>query len=275
MTTKAHSANIESPKNRPLMQNEPNILLLAGTSESAAAATLLAEAGFRVWVSTATDAALDTGNHPNITRRTGRLDVAGLTDLIRTHQICALVDVSHPYAEALHRDAYLTVVATDIPYIYYERPAAYTPEDNIILAANHEQAARLACGRGHPVLLTIGARHIHAYGTEAAKTGIPLIARVLDDPASIDACKTAGMHESAIITGRGPFTLEQNIELIQRFSIGTVVTKDGGTAGGFPAKQEAARQQDCHLILVQRPPRPHGQACNNLADLVQTTKELT
>ncbi len=251
------------------MDTGPNILLLAGTSESAEAATLLAEAGYRVLVSTATDNTLDTGRHANITRRSGRLDASGLIGLIQSHQICALVDVSHPYAEALHRDANLAVAATGIPYIYYERPSACSPTEDVILATCHAEAASIACGTKRPVLLTIGARNVACYAKEAARTGTSVIARVLNDPGSIDACRAAGLRQDAIISGRGPFSLEQNRDLIQRFAIGTLVTKDGGEAGGFSAKQSAARLEGCQLIVVKRPPRSQGIACPNLLGLAE------
>ena len=49
------------------------ILLLGGTGESAAVAEGIAEAGYEVLVSAATDVPLNSGSHANLHRRSGRL----------------------------------------------------------------------------------------------------------------------------------------------------------------------------------------------------------
>ncbi|MFW5856328.1 MAG: precorrin-6A/cobalt-precorrin-6A reductase, partial [Planctomycetota bacterium] len=91
------------------------ILLLGGTSETAPLATRLADAGYGVLVSTATETPLETGRHPRIRRRCGRLDAEALAALAVEIDASALVDAAHPYAEALHRNATLAADATGLP----------------------------------------------------------------------------------------------------------------------------------------------------------------
>ena len=74
------------------------ILLLGGTSETVAIASALADAGFNVLVSTATDVPLNVGDHPNISRRSGRLDPDQMAQLANQQGVIAIVDASHPYA---------------------------------------------------------------------------------------------------------------------------------------------------------------------------------
>ena len=45
----------------------------------------------------------------------------------------------------------------------------------------------------------------------------------------------------------------RNLETLRRYAIRSMVTKDGGTAGGFPEKLEAARLCGVQVILVRRP----------------------
>lgn len=228
------------------------ILLLGGTSETAQAAEHIVAAGYDVLVSTATSAALDTGTHPRIHRRCGRLDATQLTELIRSVKIRAVVDASHPYATTLHTSAMQAACAADIPYLRMDRPTS--APCSAAMASDHQHAAELAFSFGAPVLLTTGSRNLQPYALQSRTTGIPVIARVLDHPDSIDACKQADIPEQAIVLGRGPFSVEDNRQLLRKHSIGVLVTKDSGTAGGIAAKYEAARLENCRIVCVRRPP---------------------
>ena len=66
-------------------------------------------------------------------------------------------------------------------------------------------------------------------------------------------CRAAGLPDSHILAARGPFTLEENLAVLRRYAIRSMVTKDGGAAGGFPEKLEAARRCGVAVILVRRP----------------------
>ena len=52
---------------------------------------------------------------------------------------------------------------------------------------------------------------------------------------------------------QGPFSLALNLALMRQFDIRYLVTKDGGTAGGFGEKAEAARQAGATLVVIRRP----------------------
>jgi precorrin-6A/cobalt-precorrin-6A reductase len=251
------------------------ILLLGGTSETAIVAEALAAAGQRVLVSTATDVALDVGGHANITRRCGRLDEDAMTALAQSEHARAIVDVSHPYAVALRATAQSVVRKAGIPYLTYLRPTACAAADGVRLAADHAEAARMACEPGRSVLLTIGSRNVAVYAREAAQSHVPLIARVLPEEDSIAACLAAGLPRERIVTGRGPFSVEANREIIRRFGVGVVVTKDSGEAGGFPAKQEAARLESCLLVVVGRAPQAAEQAFDNLEELIMAARGVS
>jgi precorrin-6A/cobalt-precorrin-6A reductase len=104
------------------------ILLIGGTSETAPLASGLAEAGYAVLVSTATDAPLAIGDHPRISRRTGRLDEEGMVALGKEKGIRAIVDAAHPYAEVAHEAAHNAAKRLEIPCLVFRRPEALTPE---------------------------------------------------------------------------------------------------------------------------------------------------
>lgn len=242
------------------------LLLLGGTSETAPLAEALAKAGHRVLVSTATEIELFVGSHPRIEHRRGRLDGEGMAQLIRERSIRAIIDATHPYATAVQATAVQAAQENGIPYLRYERPGCTGETAGISIAANHEEAAQLACKTGKPILLTTGSRYVMSYAVEAQRKGISLVARVLDHPESLESCRNAGIAH--VLTGRGPFSVEENRRVIREYGIGVLVTKDSGNAGGVHEKLEAARLENCEVIVVGRPETSGG--FNTVEDLIHT-----
>ncbi|MBU3932175.1 MAG: precorrin-6A/cobalt-precorrin-6A reductase, partial [Proteobacteria bacterium] len=100
------------------------ILLIGGTSETAPLASGLAEAGYKVLVSTATTAPLAIGDHPRIARRAGRLDEEEMAALGKEKGIRAIVDASHPYAVAAHAATHNAAQRLGIPCLVFRRTTA-------------------------------------------------------------------------------------------------------------------------------------------------------
>jgi precorrin-6A/cobalt-precorrin-6A reductase len=133
----------------------------------------------------------------------------------------------------------------------------------------------MAFAEATAVLLTTGSRNLAPYVEAARGTGIPLVVRVLDFPESLEACRLAGIPEDRIITGRGPFSLEENLAVIRRFGIGVIVTKDSGRVGGVEAKIDAARLTHCKVIVIRRPEMPTtGPVFDNPAALIAALKAI-
>jgi precorrin-6A/cobalt-precorrin-6A reductase len=249
------------------------ILLLGGTSETAPIAEAIAAAGYRVLVSTATDVPLLVGDHPSITLRRGPLDEAAMLALVRKHCIRAVIDATHPFASEARRTALHVAEHARITYLRYERPGVISEtgdsrvhagqehggnelavqHDGIFVVASHDEAARVGCACSGPVLLTVGSRSLHVYAKQARQSGVRLVARVLDHAESWRAAHESGLSDEDLIIGRGPFTVEQNRELIRRCGAKILITKDSGAAGGVHDKLEAARLEGCHVVIVAKP----------------------
>lgn len=250
------------------------ILLVGGTSETAPLGLALASAGWQVLVSTATDVPLDVGDHPNLSHRSGKLDEDAMARLISEKGVQIVVDASHPYASAVRATARKVCQRLGRPYLTFVRPSAVKEQDFIQFSENHEDAARLAFAFARPVLLTTGSRNLAPYAVQALRTGVTLIVRVLQHPDSLDACRKAGIPEDNIVTGRGPFSTGDNQALIQRFHIGCLVTKDSGIAGGVLEKIEAARLENCRIVVVGRPELPDDATCSTFEEVITAVKSL-
>ena len=251
------------------------ILLLGGTSDTAPLAQRLARAGLQVLVSTATDEKLAVGDHDNIRRRSGRLDRAGLKDLIRRESISAVVDATHPYATEVRENARTVAKTLGVPYSTFIRPSAIDEnEDAVRFVSDHREAAKVAFSSGQGVLLTSGANHLDEYAAEAQRTGLPLCVRVLPRQESLTQCARAGISPERTIADRGPFDVEENLRHIRQFGVGVLVTKDGGRASGVRAKLEAAQLEKCSVVVIRRPQIAQENAFTDMAGLAQHVVSL-
>ena len=246
------------------------ILLLGGTSEAGTIAAALAAAGVRVLVSTATEFASSVCESDLVVVRTGLLDEAGLHALIVEARPKAVVDATHPYASAVTENAQRAAARAGVPYLRYLRPPTVAAQGGVISVADHKEAARRAFLSGRPVLLTIGTRHLEPYLREARRTTVPVVARVLPASESLRACEAAGLSREQIVAAQGPFSVKQNVDIIRRFQVGVLVTKDGGAEGGVPEKLAAARREGCEVVVVARPAETidFGRTFSSIEDLV-------
>jgi precorrin-6A/cobalt-precorrin-6A reductase len=245
------------------------IFLLGGTSETREIALSLAQAGYDVLVSTATDIDLDVGKHPRVRRRSGRLDRESMRREIITANASAIVDATHPYAVEVSALAADLASKLGLRRFEYARPSASTAREGITLAADHEEAAAVACRLGRPVLLTIGSKNLGSYARQAKLCGAEIFARVLAEKRSVEACLSLGLDREHIITGRGPFSTEENRETIRKFNIGVLVTKDSGAAGGVTEKLEAARMEGCRVVMIMRPEQEGGTRFSSVQKLIE------
>ena len=208
------------------------ILLLGGTSETYPVARELSDAGHDVLVSTATDLPLSLPDSDRISRRAGPLNAETMAELVRERDIRLIVDVTHPYAAEVSRNAVSAAHATNVPYLRLERAPVIEPAEDVFFADTHARAAALACRWSEPILTTIGTRNLAPYAGEARRHGIELFSRVLPAESAVRACRQAGVDPDHQIQARGPFSVKQNRRHLREHDIGVLVTKDSGRPGG-------------------------------------------
>ncbi|MFD8481123.1 cobalt-precorrin-6A reductase [Kitasatospora sp. NPDC059673] len=226
-----------------------HVLILGGTSEARRLADVLAaDPALRVTSSLAGRVAqprLPAGD----VRIGGFGGPAGLATWLRTHQVDALIDATHPFAETMSRNAALAVTETGTPLLALRRPS-WLPQDGDrwhpvpSLAAAADALPTL----GSRVFLTTGRQGIAAF---AHLNTLWFLARSVEPPAPPMPASLEVLLE------RGPFTLEGERELLRTHRIDVLVTKDSGSAATAP-KLTAARELGLPVVVVQRPPAPQS-----------------
>ena len=211
------------------------VVIFSGTTEGRELSRAVAALGIEATVCVATElGAEEQGHTPGITVCTGRLDADAMAALLQgaaTRNICA------------------AAAAVGVEYHRLLRPASDLPAGSVVLQTAAQAAAYLA-GKPGNILLATGAKELPAF---APLDPARLYPRVLPTLAGITACETAGIPHRNIIAMQGPFTRELNVAAMHQFHIAYMVTKDGGAAGGFAEKAQAAAQCGVQLIVLRRP----------------------
>lgn len=224
-----------------------NIFVFGGTTEGRELSRRLAARGAAVTVCVATDyGAEEQGAHAGVTVLTGRKSAEEMAAMLRGFDLC--VDATHPYAVEASKNIRASCAASGVPYRRLLRGKSEAP-DAVTAGSAAEAAAYLAGTEGN-ILLTTGAKELPAF---AALDPNRLYPRVLPSHEGISACEAAGIPHRNIIAMQGPFSRELNAALIRQYKIAHVVTKDGGAAGGFSEKAEAARETGAALLVLRRP----------------------
>ncbi|MBD0672151.1 cobalt-precorrin-6A reductase [Streptomyces sp. CBMA156] len=225
-----------------------HLLILGGTTEGRALAAELAPTAHRVTSSLAGRVAqprLPAGE----VRIGGFGGPEGLADWLRTEQVDAVVDATHPFAAGISRNAALAAAATGVPLLVLRRPGFTRVDgDRWLPAPSLAAAADLLPRRGERVFLTIGRQGVAAF---AHLDGVHFLARSVDPP------EPPVPPSFEVLLDRGPFTLEGEMSLLREHRIDMLVTKDSGGAATAP-KLTAARRLRLPVVIVERPPVPDG-----------------
>jgi precorrin-6A/cobalt-precorrin-6A reductase len=173
------------------------------------------------------------------------------------HEIEAVIDATHPFAERISASAAQAAPAAGVPLLRLERPGWQERDgDRWHWVATLGEAAARAPELGTRVLLTTGRQGLAAF---APVESAWFLIRCVDPPDP----PLPPNHE--LLLDRGPYTLPGELELIDRHAIDLVVTKDsGGTHTA--AKLDAARERGLPVIVVRRPPRADAPTVATVAE---------
>ena len=232
------------------------IFVFGGTTEGRVLAQRLTELGHEVTVSVATELGAEVlGDFSDIL--IGRLEPPAMERLLQAYALC--IDATHPYAVEVTKNIQAACEATGTPLRRLLRQESATEPGWVTVASTAQATAFLAATTGN-ILLTTGTKELPAF---ASLDPARLYPRVLPTHAALDTCEALGIPHRNILALQGPFTREMNEAMLTQYEIQWLVTKDGGKAGGFTAKTDAARAHGVPLVLIRRP-REDGQTIEEI-----------
>jgi len=244
------------------------ILALCGTIEGGQLLQLLAEKQMDVMATVTTDyGAKCLGENPQAKILEGKLTAPELEQLLRTGEIEAIIDVTHPYATVISTMAIEVSSTHGVPYYRYERKKT-TFDDSVQVygVESFPEAAALCNSIPGNIFLAIGSNHLPTFTAQLEVKR--LIARVLPFGHIVKGCEDQGFTPDNLIAMKGPFDEAMNQWMFQRYQAAAVVTKDSGAAGGTIEKINAAKKMGIPVILVRRPGINYGKTFDSLQELV-------
>jgi precorrin-6A/cobalt-precorrin-6A reductase len=234
------------------------VLLLGGTTEANRMARALAEAGVEAVFSYAgrTEAPLA---QPLPTRVGGFGGVEGLRAYLKAERISHVIDVTHPFAAQISRNA-VAACAGAVPLIALEREAWVAgPGDDWRHVPDIAAAAQALPKAPCRVFLAIGRQHLDDF---AGKPQHRYLLRLVDAP----TCALPLPDAEAVID-RGPFTVEGDLALLRGYRIELVVAKNSGGEGAR-AKLIAARTLGLPVVMIERPAIPKRARVGTVAEVM-------
>ncbi|WP_267394073.1 cobalt-precorrin-6A reductase [Sphingomonas sp. GC_Shp_1] len=232
----------------------PTILVLGGTTEASALATLLAARGDAAVLSYAGRVA---SPKPQLiaTRVGGFGGIDGLVSYIRERGITHLVDATHPFAAQMSAHAAAAAAQTGIALIALTRPA-WTPQagDAWHHVADLDAAVAALDGAPRRVMLALGRMHVDAF---AAQPQHHYLLRFVDGGGD-----AVPLPPHDLVIDRGPFDVAGDTRLMREHRIDLVVCKNAGGSGAA-AKLGAARALGLPVIMIDRPALPPRTEVHN------------
>ncbi|MBS8228537.1 precorrin-6A/cobalt-precorrin-6A reductase [Vannielia litorea] len=226
------------------------ILLLAGSGESRALGQALAwRDDFDVEIRLARQ--MRGRDFPVPATLGGFGGEAGFRAHIEEARPDAVIDATHPYAEAITRRTAQIVPEMGLPLLHFERPpwVAGPGDDWTEVAAPEDLPALIP--EGACVFLGTGRAGLERF---AGLEGRRIICRQLDM-----ADGPFPFEGGEFLLSVPPFTAEGEMKLFQRLDVDWLVVKNAGGEGARP-KLEAARAMGLPVAMLARPPEPVGVA---------------
>jgi precorrin-6A/cobalt-precorrin-6A reductase len=242
------------------------LLILGGTTDATALSSIaLAQAAQRPDLEIITSLAGRTqkATAPGTHRIGGFGGAAGLADYLRDQRIDYLIDATHPFANQITWNGAIAAQSLPIPHLILNRPAWEKQEgDRWLEVDSHLAAAAALPDLAQRVFLTIGRQELAAF---SELKNIWFLMRMIDPPAP-------PIPNGEILLDRGPFSLENERNLIKEFNIQAIVSKNSGGDATY-AKIIAAREMDIPIVMVQRPPLPEAEIVPTVEQALQWLRD--
>jgi len=241
------------------------LLILGGTQEASQLATKAANLpDIKVKLSLAgrTRQAVATKN----ARVGGFGGIAGLTQYLQAEKIDLLIDATHPFATQISHNAAIAANKLGLPRLMLVR-SQWKPVtgDDWIEVENIAAASAILPSFAQRVFLTIGRQDLTAF---AQVENIWFLMRAIENPSS-DILLPKGL----LLLERGPFDINLEKQLLEKYNIDTLVSKNSGGDATYP-KIIAARDNGVKVVMIKPPMLPQGQRVEDVEAALQWLKRF-
>ena len=212
-----------------------------------------------------------------------RSSILGLRKYLLQEKITLLINATHPYAIQISENAHAVSKELSLPYLRLSRsPWPKKSGDRWIKVKDLESASEYLKSEMEKtnsgptkqiVFLTTGNRSLELF--QQCKK-LKFLVRTVEAPENfMTTAGTKFWKEAEFLRARGPFTLENELALFQKYGVTMLVSKNSGGNSTYP-KIEAARKLKIPVLMVDRPSINSANLCQQVNEaldwIVQKTK---
>lgn len=247
------------------------ILLLGGTSDSLRVLDYLGEKGHWVVTSVVTDYGRILAEKHGQPVIQGRLTAQQMVAYMQEQSIDLLLDVTHPFADLVSKEAIKAADQAKIPYLRFERPATEDLSGSV-LVRSYQEAIDWIKEHGHQVVyLGTGSKTLGLF-----VEGVPdcrFIARVLPTSQVLAHCESLGLVADQIDALKSPLSIELQRALLERSQASVFVTKESGQVGGIREKIDLCAELGIICVIICRPEVTYPYMVSTLEELAVFLEE--
>lgn len=196
----------------------------------------------------------------------GKKNSAEIKELISRENYGIVFDATHPYAVEVSKN--ISKACSELNVELFRVMREKSTEKFGLYVKDHEELITLLNGSDKPILSTLGSKEAAIF-RRVKNFRERVWLRILPDEKAIEYCLECGLRWEQIITGCGPFSVEENLRDLRASNAGFLITKDSGKIGGYPEKTASAKELGVTLVTIDRP----DENGISLADAVRVIRE--
>ena len=195
--------------------------------------------------------------------------LAGLKNFLVKEKISLLVDATHPFAENISKNALLASTDLGLPFLVLNRPPwvkhsndqwieVSSLKNAVKYLKNVEKKTGSLFSTGS-IFLTTGNKELWLFQNFL---NYHFLVRTVEEPELVSE-----WPQATFLKDRGPYTLENEIKLLEKHKISMLVAKNSGGISTY-AKIEAARHLKIPVLMVRRPEMITAKSCQTVNEAV-------
>ncbi len=224
-----------------------NIAVIAGTSEATDFIDMLPDK-YNVTAFVATGRGKKILENTKCSVCVGRLDKKGFSERLKNFDVIA--DLSHPFAVIVSDTVKKVCKQLEIPYFRAGREKILYDYKRIIYVNSKEEAADYLKKYDGNIFFTTGVNTLSFYENILKDKKDKIWARILDTE---DSRRIACGSQLNIIYALPPFSEDDTADILKKYNIDIIVSKDSGKRGGLYEKIRAAEKNSVSVLLINSP----------------------
>lgn len=246
------------------------IWVIGGTKDSRIFLEKFASADKNIIVSTATEYGGKLLEGLPVKVVSERLPLELMRGFVEKNSIKTIVDISHPYALEVSKNAMKVAEEFSVAYYRFEREEIHIIPDRFSEFQNINDLLEYCDKLEGNILVTLGSNNIEHFSK--LKNLEKFYFRILPKWDMVKKCEDNGILPKNIIAMQGPFSLNMNKAMIEQLNIKYLVTIKGGVTGGEREKIDACNEKGIEVVLLDKPQIQYPNCYRNIDDLIKNIK---